>query len=103
MGEFIAFCVFHLTGKPKMTEELVEFTKYYEGVHAKRCLTWNHSLGEVTLSSEFETPNGEYTNKEIIMPLPASLILMVFNEKEDNEKVSYEEIQQSTGLREFVI
>ncbi|TIC15824.1 hypothetical protein E3Q08_03104 [Wallemia mellicola] len=81
-----------------MTEELVEFTKYYEGVHAKRCLTWNHSLGEVTLSSEFETPNGEYTNKEIIMPLPASLILMVFNEKEDNEKVSYEEIQQSTGL-----
>ncbi|TIA91758.1 hypothetical protein E3P99_00919 [Wallemia hederae] len=83
-----------------MTEELVEFTKYYQGVHANRCLTWNHSLAEVTLSSEFEAKDGTKSSKEIIMPLPASLILMVFNDKEDDEKVSYAEIAQSTGLSE---
>ena len=84
-----------------MTEELVEFTKYYQGVHANRCLTWNHSLAEVTLSSEFEAKDGTKSSKEIIMPLPASLILMVFNDKDDGEKVSYAEIAQSTGLCGF--
>lgn len=82
-----------------MTEELVEFTQYYQGVHANRCLTWNHSLAEVSLNGEFESNGGERSEKEIIMPLPASLILMVFNDKDEGEKVSYDELAQSTGLR----
>ncbi|TIB15518.1 hypothetical protein E3P92_01649 [Wallemia ichthyophaga] len=83
-----------------MTEELVEFTQYYQGVHANRCLTWNHSLAEVSLNGEFESNGGERSEKEIIMPLPASLILMVFNDKDEGEKVSYDELAQSTGLPE---
>lgn len=85
----------------QMTEELVEFTQYYQGVHANRCLTWNHSLAEVTLNSEFESRNGEKSTKEIIMPLPASLIIMLFNDKDEGERLSYDEIAQSTGLRGF--
>ena len=36
------------------------------------------------------------------MPLPASLILMAFNDKDDNHRMSYYQIKTETGLRECV-
>ncbi|KAG8700243.1 hypothetical protein FRC08_004824 [Ceratobasidium sp. 394] len=75
---------------PEMAAALLRFEKYYTSKHSQRRTAWFHSLGTVVLTSRF--PGG---NKEISVSMYQTLVLLLFNEK---EQFSAAEIQSRTKL-----
>ncbi|KIM32600.1 hypothetical protein M408DRAFT_14342 [Serendipita vermifera MAFF 305830] len=74
----------------QMQVALNDYTKFYEGRHANRKLTWAHYLGTATLTGRF--PLGK---KELSVSLYQAAVLLLFSER---ESWSVEEIEERTML-----
>jgi cullin 4 len=73
-----------------------KFEKYYKSKHSNRKLDWKHALAHCQLKAQF--PKGQ---KELVVSSFQAIVLLLFNGKAVDEKISYEYIKSATGLREF--
>lgn len=69
------------------------FEDYYKLKHSGRRLAWKHSLAHCQLKAQF--PQG---NKEIVVSSFQAIVLLLFNEKDGGEQLSYSEIQGACNL-----
>ena len=74
-----------------MQAELTAYdANYYQKKHPRRTLTWDHSLGTMTLKGRFKA-----APKELSVSLYQGVVLLLFN---DAAELSYEEIKEATLL-----
>jgi len=71
------------------------FEEFYLTRHNGRKLEWNNSMGTVDVRAR-------YKNKthEINMPTYAMIILILFNDVEDGESLTFEQIKEATNIPE---
>lgn len=79
---------------PEMSASLDRFRGFYLSKHSGRKLTWAHALDHCVVAAKF--PKGG--RKELAVSLHQALVLLLFNDKGPDEKVSYRDIVQQTGL-----
>jgi len=75
-----------------MQAAIHDFEEFYSTVHQHKKLNWIHSLGTVSLIGRFEA--GE---KELLVSLFQSLVLLLFN---DEEEINYESIKSQLELED---
>lgn len=73
-----------------MQSALSEYEAFYKEKHSNRVLTWQHSLGTVTLTARFERGT-----KELSVSLFQAVVLLLFN---NADQLSLGEILAQTGL-----
>lgn len=76
-----------------MSEELASFEEFYKLKHKNHKLEWNHSLGTVTLSAQFDSGS-----KELSVSLYQAVVLLLF---QNESKLSYKDILSQSGLSMF--
>ncbi|KAL0564671.1 hypothetical protein V5O48_017372 [Marasmius crinis-equi] len=82
-----------ITLPPELQAGLTRYdVKYYQKRHPKRKLTWDHSLGTMTLKGRFKA-----APKELSVSLYQGVVLLLFN---DNAELGYEEIRDATLLND---
>ena len=69
------------------------FEKFYNNKHTGRKLAWKHQLAHCQIRARF--PKG---NKELVVSSFQAIVLLLFNELDEGESLSYTAIQESTGL-----
>jgi cullin-4 len=80
-----------------LQKELQRFTLFYKAKYQGRSLTWMHNLDQCTLKAEFKKgPGGG--RKELNVSFHQAIILLLFNDRGADEKVSYKDIVELTGL-----
>lgn len=70
-----------------------DFEQFYGNKYNGRKLTWKHQLAHCQLRARF--PKGD---KEIIVSSFQAIVLLLFNDINANETLSYSQIQEATGL-----
>lgn len=79
---------------PKVISSAMDsFEQFYNNKYNGRKLHWKHSLAHCQLKAKF--PNG---NKEIVVSSFQAVVLLLFNDVEDDTTLSYPEIKEATGL-----
>ncbi|KAG8976071.1 hypothetical protein FRC05_004703 [Tulasnella sp. 425] len=76
---------------PDMSEEIASFEEFYKLKHKNHKLEWNHSLGTVTLSAQFDSGS-----KELSVSLYQAVVLLLF---QNESKLSYKDILSQSGLK----
>ncbi len=76
--------------------ELDAFEKHYRAKHSGRKLDWKHALAHCQLKAAF--PKG---NRELVVSSFQAIVLLLFNGRSSDERLSYEFIKAETGLRRF--
>ena len=77
--------------------ELDRFNRFYKAKYAGRSLSYMHSLDQCTLKVEFKKgPGGG--RKELNVSLHQAVVLLLFGDVKDGDKISYKDIQTQTGL-----
>lgn len=77
--------------------ELDRFNRYYKAKYAGRSLSYMHSLDHCTLKVEFKKgPGGG--RKELNVSLHQAVVLLLFGDASDGQKISYKDIQTQAGL-----
>lgn len=80
-----------------LQKELQRFGVFYKAKYAGRSLTWMHSLDHCTLKVEFNKgPGGG--RKELNVSFHQAIVLLLFNDRAADEKISYTDIVELTGL-----
>ncbi|KAK9900398.1 Cullin-domain-containing protein [Cystobasidium minutum MCA 4210] len=80
-----------------LQKELQRFSLFYKAKYAGRSLSWMHSLDQCTLKVEFNKgPGGG--RKELNVSFHQTVVLLLFNDKGADEKISYKDILELTGL-----
>lgn len=69
------------------------FEKFYSNKHTGRSLIWKHQLAHCQIRARF--PKGD---KELVVSSFQAIVLLLFNELDEGESLSYAAIKQSTGL-----
>lgn len=77
----------------QMSKSLASFNAFYKSKHKNRMLEWNHALGTVTITAQFES--GE---KELSLSMYQGIILLLF---QNENRLPYKEILLRSGLSEF--
>jgi len=72
-----------------------KFEQHYKAKHSGRKLEWKHALAHCQLKASF--PKGQ---KEVVVSSFQAIVLLQFNGKETDEKVSYDYLKTATGLPE---
>ncbi|KAL0068060.1 hypothetical protein AAF712_004964 [Marasmius tenuissimus] len=72
--------------------ELAAYDGYYREKHKNRSLTWDHSLGTMSLKGRFKA-----APKELSVSLYQGVVLLLFN---DGVELSYEEIKEATLMED---
>ncbi|PGH04577.1 Cullin 4 [Blastomyces parvus] len=72
------------------------FEQFYNNKYNGRKLHWKHSLAHCQLKTKF--PKG---NKEIVVSSFQAIVLLLFNDVEDDAALSYAEIKEATGLSDI--
>jgi cullin-4 len=75
-----------------------KFEQHYESKHKNRTLDWKHALAHCQIKAKF--PRG---NKELVVSSFQAIVLLLFNDLEDGEKITYEYIKSATGLRKSLL
>ncbi|OAX85515.1 hypothetical protein ACJ72_00104 [Emergomyces africanus] len=79
---------------PKSISNAMEgFEQFYNNKYNGRKLHWKHSLAHSQLKARF--PRGD---KDIIVSSFQAIVLLIFNDVEDGDTLSYSEIREATGL-----
>ncbi|EDN05953.1 hypothetical protein HCAG_02556 [Histoplasma mississippiense (nom. inval.)] len=82
---------------PKVISSAMDsFEQFYNNKYNGRKLHWKHSLAHCQLKAKF--PNG---NKEIVVSSFQAVVLLLFNDVEDDTTLSYPEIKEATGLSDI--
>ena len=71
----------------------LDFERHYKMKHTGRKLEWKHALAHCQMKAVF--PKG---NKEIVFSSFQAIVMLYFNEKKDNEPITYSELQAATYL-----
>ncbi|CCJ29504.1 unnamed protein product, partial [Pneumocystis jirovecii] len=79
----------------KMMNELNLFSSFYFSKQSGKKLTWRHNLGHCIIKADF--PKGK---KELNVSLFQGVVILLFNNIPDNETLSYNEIKNSTNLKD---
>ncbi|RKF80571.1 Cullin-4A [Golovinomyces cichoracearum] len=77
----------------EVARHLERFDRFYVNKHAGRRLTWKHSLAHSVIKAKF---NKSY--KELLVSAFQAIVLVLFNDIEATDSLSYTTIQQTTGL-----
>lgn len=72
-----------------------KFEHHYKSKHGGRKLEWKHALAHCQIRANF--PKGR---KEIVVSSFQAIVLLLFNNIDKDEHVSYERLKAETGLRE---
>ncbi|KIW00071.1 hypothetical protein, variant [Verruconis gallopava] len=75
--------------------EIERFEQHYKSKHSGRKLEWKHALAHCQIRASF--PKGR---KEIVVSSFQAIVLLLFNDVDDNEHISYERLLAETGLPE---
>ncbi|KAH8924201.1 Cullin-domain-containing protein [Atractiella rhizophila] len=78
-----------------MQSQLDKFKYYYVSKHSGRKLQFEHSLTSVTLKTKFKRGT-----KELNLALSQCVIMLLFEDKKEDEMISYEAIRDETKLEE---
>lgn len=82
---------------PKAISKAMDgFEQFYNNKYNGRKLHWKHSLAHCQLKAKF--PKGD---KEIIVSSFQAIVLLLFNDVDDGDTLSYTEIREATGLCKF--
>ena len=82
-----------------LSRELDRFTRFYKVKYAGRSLAYMHALDQCTLRAEFSKgPGGG--RKELNVSFYQAIILLLFNDIGEEEKIGFKEIVEQTGLGE---
>lgn len=80
-----------------LQKELQRFSMFYKVKYAGRSLTWMHSLDHCTIKAEFNKgPGGG--RKELNVSFHQAIVLLLFNDRLPDEKISYKDILELTSL-----
>ncbi|CAD6586280.1 MAG: Cullin-4 [Cyphobasidiales sp. Tagirdzhanova-0007] len=80
-----------------LSRELDRFTRFYKVKYAGRSLAYMHALDQCTLRAEFSKgPGGG--RKELNVSFYQAIILLLFNDIGEEEKIGFKEIVEQTGL-----
>lgn len=83
-----------------LQKEIQRFNVFYKAKYAGRSLSWMHSLDHCTVKAEFNKgPGGG--RKELNVSFHQAIVLLLFNDRPADEKVSYKDIVALTGLGKF--
>ncbi|KAJ5909104.1 hypothetical protein N7495_001786 [Penicillium taxi] len=78
---------------PAVTSSISDFEKFYHSKHTGRKLIWKHQLAHCQLRAQF--PTGK---KELMVSSFQAIVLLLFNDVSHGVRLSYTQIQESTGL-----
>lgn len=73
-----------------------KYEAHYKGKHSGRKLEWKHALAHCQLRAAF--PKG---NKELVVSSFQAIVLLLFNGRQPDERVTYEFLKAGTGLCEY--
>ncbi|KAF8465295.1 ubiquitin ligase subunit CulD [Kalaharituber pfeilii] len=76
-----------------LAEYLEAFKEFYVGKHKGRKLTWRHALAQCVLKADF--PKGK---KELVVSAFQAVVLLLFNDVEAGNTLSYIAIKEASGL-----
>ena len=82
-----------------LQRDLDRFTGFYKAKYTGRSLTYVHGLDHCVLRAEFGKGKGG-GRKELNVSLTQALILLLFNDREEDNRVDFKEVQEYTGLDE---
>jgi cullin 3 len=96
-GEMQMRCIF-----PREVESIKQsFEKFYLDKHSGRKLSWQATMGSVDLRATFQRSNGKTSRFELNVSTYMMVILLLFNNIPDGESLTFEEIQERTGIPEY--
>jgi hypothetical protein len=78
-----------------VSKHLQRFEAYYNNKHTGRLLTWKQSLAHCVLKAKF--PKGA---KELLVSSYQAIVLLLFNDVENDGFLAYQQIAQNTGLKD---
>lgn len=83
---------------PEILKAINGFEQFYHSKHTGRKLYWKHSLAHCQLKARF--PKGD---KEIVVSSFQAIVLLLFNDVPDGQRLSYATLKEATGLRKYPI
>ncbi|OJJ51011.1 hypothetical protein ASPZODRAFT_156001 [Penicilliopsis zonata CBS 506.65] len=78
---------------PVIATALGDFETFYNNKYNGRKLSWKHQLAHCQIQAKF--PKG---NKNLVVSSFQAIVLLLFNDISDDEKLSYNQIKEATGL-----
>ncbi|KAJ5720818.1 uncharacterized protein N7483_008752 [Penicillium malachiteum] len=84
---------------PREIESLKQsYEKFYLDKHSGRKLTWYATLGTADIRANFKRSNGKVQRYELNVSTYALVILLMFNDLEDGEFLTYQDIENRTQI-----
>ncbi|GBB95576.1 hypothetical protein RclHR1_02570010 [Rhizophagus clarus] len=80
---------------PELTKACETFQRFYLGRHSGRRLTWQSNMGTADIRGSFKARKHELNVSTYQM-----VILLMFNDKQDGESLSYEQIKGESDIPE---
>jgi cullin-4 len=81
---------------PSIQKAIDDFELHYKSKHTGRKLDWKHALAHCQMKATFGKGS-----KELVVSSFQAIVLLLFNNIEADEKLTYTHILSETGLREF--
>ncbi|RKF53122.1 Cullin-4B [Erysiphe neolycopersici] len=78
---------------PEVAKHLESYDNFYMKKHSGRRLAWKHSLAHSVVKAKFNKGH-----KELLVSAYQAIVLVLFNDVEATEPLSYTTIQHATGL-----
>jgi cullin 3 len=87
-------CIF-----PREIENLKQsFEKFYLDKHSGRKLSWQAGMGTADIRMTFKRSNGKVQKHELNVSTYMMVILLLFNDLQDDESISFTEIEERTRI-----
>lgn len=84
---------------PKDVELLKQsFEKFYLNKHSGRRLSWQPGMGTADIRAIFVRPSGKVERHDLNVSTYAMVVLLLFNDMDPSESLSFEEIQARTNI-----
>ncbi|GAA5939450.1 cullin family protein [Sporobolomyces koalae] len=93
-GNWPTYPAFPIALPAQLSAALETFKQFYVSKHSGRTLAWNHGLDTCSLKAQF--PKGG--KKELLVSLGQAVVLLLFNDQPEGDKLSVEEIADATKL-----
>ena len=77
----------------EVAKHLEKYDRHYKNKHTGRRLTWKHALAHSVVKAHFKKGW-----KELLVSAFQAIVLVLFNDIEEDGNLSYKDIQESTGL-----
>ncbi|TPX12145.1 uncharacterized protein E0L32_007260 [Thyridium curvatum] len=77
----------------EVVEQIEQFDRYYQIKHTGRRLTWKNNLAHCVLKASFKKGP-----KELLVSAYQAAVLVLFNQVDEDQALSYDQISQSTAL-----